>query len=305
MMKAPNPFRWFAKGIALVTLIDLRAALAQNTNATCTLSSLQWSFNSQNQSPCAIASTLLGVCDGGEYDVLALPQDTAYYLGPPIDAANPCQCNTVVYSLMSACALCQNGTITTWSQWATDCATVFDESYPRPIPDGLHVPAYAYLSVEAQDIFDESSAQQDSNATESTALPSSTSTTTTQTSPMRTSPVSATGSTTPNNARINAISSGVVGGVIGFTCLLLLGITASIKRRNLRALRSRRSSEEDALGGFRVESSPATSEQSSPADSMSEVNNGATIQMGRSPYNAAPAIEISSSSDDVHGGATP
>ncbi|KAE9410441.1 hypothetical protein BT96DRAFT_376167 [Gymnopus androsaceus JB14] len=196
-------------------MLNLRVA-AQGTDATCIQSS--WSFNSEKQSPCSIASSLLGVCSGNTYNVAALPNNTVY-LGPTIDAVNPCQCNTVVYSLMSACALCQNRTIITWSEWATNCFPVFT-GYPKPIPAGLHVPAYAYLDVESQDTFDATAAQQDANATESTALPSSSTTlaatsTSTTSTPTPTASTSDSLKSTNSDSRINTITDSVIGGVLG------------------------------------------------------------------------------------------
>ncbi|KAH7873519.1 uncharacterized protein C8R40DRAFT_365180 [Lentinula edodes] len=158
-MGATNVVRWLTTCIALAAFFELRVT-AQDTDAVCTLASLQWSFNTEKQSPCAVASSLLGVCSGGDYKVVALPDTDTEYLGPSIDAANPCQCNTVVYSLMSACALCQNGTIITWSEWITNCAPIYT-TFPKLIPDGLRVPAYAYLDVETQDTFDANAAMQD------------------------------------------------------------------------------------------------------------------------------------------------
>ena len=94
------------------------------------------SFNSLGQGPCEVASYLQGICDDGgtcatvlDPDLLALflrgthsgcggrivftipallPGDS--YVGPtgPTDASDLCKCNTVVYSLMSACDACQD-----------------------------------------------------------------------------------------------------------------------------------------------------------------------------------------------------
>jgi hypothetical protein len=35
----------------------------------------------------------------------------AMYPGPSADTANECMCNTVTYSMISACGACQNGTV--------------------------------------------------------------------------------------------------------------------------------------------------------------------------------------------------
>lgn len=224
-----------------------------------------------------------------------------------------------MYSLISACALCQNGTITSWSQWATNCATVFD-NYPQPIPVNLHVPAYAYLPVEAEDTFDQNAAQKDANATESTALPSSApatstlqpSTTTSQT-PISTA--SAAGQITiPTDPHSTAIGAGVVGGIFGLACLLLLtGLLIAYRRhRRSKSLRQRspdseQASQEASLPlppGFRVgtQSSLGTL-NTAPSDSMIEVRAATQTDLPTQISNShtiAPAIQISSSSVDDH-----
>ncbi|KIK57654.1 hypothetical protein GYMLUDRAFT_45822 [Collybiopsis luxurians FD-317 M1] len=297
-----NPLRWLARGTALAAfMLDLRVS-AQDTNATCTLASLQWSFNSQKQSPCVIASTLLGVCSGGDYNVVALPDATSDYLGPTIDGANPCQCNTVVYSLMSACALCQNATITTWSEWATNCATVYT-TYPQPIPGKLHVPAYAYLDVESQGIFNADSAKQDANATESTALPSSSTTRSQTSSKTSSTPAAATSTatagsiTTSNESHRNAIGGGVVGSILGLGVLLLLigSILAYRRRRQERSLRRLRS-EEEAVGSQPAQNNSVLSTNSADPVNMSEVQPGVSHIINSDSQNV-PSISVSSSSD--------
>lgn len=52
------------------------------------------------------------------YNVDALPDQT-HYLGPTLALANPCQCNTVVYSLMSACGACQGRTYDSYASFLT------------------------------------------------------------------------------------------------------------------------------------------------------------------------------------------
>ncbi|KAF8212034.1 hypothetical protein K438DRAFT_1224026 [Mycena galopus ATCC 62051] len=127
-------------------------ATAQTTNATCDVAH-NWAFNSQKQSPCQVASSLLAVCDG-VYEVAALPPNF-HYEGPDTQDATPCQCNTVVYSLLAECGLCQERTISMWSLWETNCATVSISSFPKPLPAGLHVPGWAYQDVETSDMFNE------------------------------------------------------------------------------------------------------------------------------------------------------
>ncbi|KAF7363604.1 hypothetical protein MSAN_01017300 [Mycena sanguinolenta] len=203
-------------------------ATAQTTNATCDVAH-NWAFNSQKQSPCQVASSLLAVCTGS-YEVFALPPNF-HYEGPDMQDANPCQCNTVVYSLLAECALCQERTITMWSLWETNCASVSISSFPMPLPAGLHVPGWAYLDVETSDSFNETLAFADANITESTAIPQPTKTSSSKSVPtssstsssaaaVQTTVASDTSVSPPvDQKRSNAIGGGIVG---GFAALLLV-----------------------------------------------------------------------------------
>ncbi|KAJ7685370.1 hypothetical protein DFH06DRAFT_40683 [Mycena polygramma] len=211
-------------------------ATAQTTNATCDISH-KWASNSQKQSPCVVASSLLAVCSGS-YEVYALPE-SFHYDGPDMQDANPCQCNTVVYSLLAECGLCQNRTITMWSLWETNCASVSISSFPLPIPAGLHVPGWAYLDVKGPDTFNESLALANANITESTAIPqpSMTSATPVATSTSSTSSAVAQPTTVSdssdvsavNQKRSNAIGGGVVGGL--FALILVFSLALWVYRR--------------------------------------------------------------------------
>lgn len=86
------------------------------------------SFNSIQQSPCEVAADLAGICTHGElrhdsftrllsrpmvhtnlgFNIPPLVSPNAFYLGPTAGASTDCVCSTVYYSLLSACALCQN-----------------------------------------------------------------------------------------------------------------------------------------------------------------------------------------------------
>lgn len=88
-------------------------------------------YNSRGQSPCLVASYLGGVCNEGgkshillcykcyiqndtDFDVSALLRGH-FYQGPAsTQANNSCMCSSVFYSLIAACAICQNSTVVSW-----------------------------------------------------------------------------------------------------------------------------------------------------------------------------------------------
>ncbi|KAG6332289.1 hypothetical protein ID866_6798 [Astraeus odoratus] len=103
--------------------------------------------NSLGQEPCVVAAYARVPCYGAEWIVYPLDSDT-YYIGPDTSNANACQCNTVTYSLLSACTACQNSTdIPSWSLWSYNCSTTYSEEYPEDIPEGTAFPHWAYQDV--------------------------------------------------------------------------------------------------------------------------------------------------------------
>ncbi|KAL0946690.1 hypothetical protein HGRIS_012877 [Hohenbuehelia grisea] len=210
-------------------------AAAQTTSATC-MSSFNWALNSRKQSPCVVASYLLGTCSDQPYNVEALPENS-HYSGPTLATANSCQCSTVVYSLLSACGECQNRTIQSWSTWTTNCPHVDISTFAEPIPAGTKIPGWAYFDVKAHDQFDVDLAKQNANSTsytESSAAPKPTSSfipppssavTKTSSSAAAASSAAAPSSNSASAAsgispRNDAIIGGIVGGILG---LILVG----------------------------------------------------------------------------------
>ncbi|KAJ3509630.1 hypothetical protein NLJ89_g5123 [Agrocybe chaxingu] len=245
----------------IVTLFYLAAGLHgvfAQSDASC-LPFYNWTFNSHNESPCEVASSLLAVCNGGPYPVDALP-DASHYIGPSLDNANPCQCNTVVYSLMSACAACQGRTYLFWSVWSANCVTVYINEFPAPLPSGVFVPGWAYLDIKTLDNFDQSNARANANRTESSSIPpptpSSTRTSASRTptlkpskqaSPVAVKSTSSSSVATPSptvseaataeddsDPRANAIGGSIVGGLLGLAVIggMLFWL---IKRRQWRS----------------------------------------------------------------------
>jgi hypothetical protein len=252
---------------------------AQTTNATCS-DSHKWAFNSQHQSPCLVAAELLAVCYGS-YEVYALPVQS-HYAGPDMQDANPCQCNTVVFSLLAECGLCQNRTTSMWSVWEINCASPSIGSFPKPIPSGLHVPGWAYLDVKAMDMFNEALAEANANITESTAIPQPSQTPSTSapaptsSAAAQTTPVSQSSDVSPiNQTKSNAIGGGVIGGF--FLLLLLCGLGLWIYRKR----RARANGE--------ILNSPAMSQQTDALPSQPQATAVPSIIV--SSRNSQPATE--------------
>ncbi|KAJ7444914.1 hypothetical protein FB451DRAFT_74212 [Mycena latifolia] len=262
---------------------------AQTSNATCA-PSYKWAFNSQQQSPCVVASALLAVCTGCEplmpaheshsseaaYEVSALPEQW-HYSGPDsIQDANPCQCNTVVYSLLAECGLCQNRTAIMWSIWETNCASVTIGSFPEPIPVGLHVPGWAYLDVKTADMFNETLAQANANITESTAVPQPTKTPAASVSVASSSTIAQTTTESQssnvslvNQTRSNAIGGGIVG---GFTLLVLVCCLAFwIHRRRRTARANGEILDSPAMSQYRSDTLPSQPTIPKPVPSIVSV----------------------------------
>ena len=166
--------------LAVAAVAPRGAVVAQSTDVSC-LSSFGWvrffqfqdidpdpflrnnqMNNTKSQNPCLVAAYLQGACVGGGkhfsllhrpqwhnqflavYTVGSLPVDD-YYIGPYVDEANGCECNTVTYSLVSACGDCQNRTFercviltrldftgcsfsASWSSWSYNCSTIYNAS---------------------------------------------------------------------------------------------------------------------------------------------------------------------------------
>ncbi|KAF8346216.1 hypothetical protein F5887DRAFT_1073863 [Amanita rubescens] len=123
-------------------------AIAQSavTEANCTDSQFNWVFNSMGQSPCYVASILTYPC-GNPLNILPLPSGSVYRVEKGHN--NTCTCNSVFYSLTSACSACRDGGWNTWSSFATNCSSTYFMEYTESIPSYTNVPQWAYLNVTA------------------------------------------------------------------------------------------------------------------------------------------------------------
>ncbi|KAI0342879.1 hypothetical protein BDW22DRAFT_160241 [Trametopsis cervina] len=143
----------------LVGVLGAREARAQGTNATCG-STFSWMTNSRGQSPCLQAAYLNGAClpDPQDAYVYSLPEDF-HYRPPTAQVATPCQCSTVFYAMIGACAACQGREHLPWSAWETNCTTVYNDVWPVPVPPGTSIPDWAFIDVATPDTFNVTAAQ--------------------------------------------------------------------------------------------------------------------------------------------------
>lgn len=234
----PFNLEWSSLAILAIGLLSIRPlrATAQQTTASC-LSQFNWMDNSKNQNPCLVAAYVQGECSGGQFTVDQLDPNT-HYVGPYVDEANPCECSTVTYSLISACSICQNRTYIAWSSWSTNCSTVYP-GYPESIPTGTAIPQWAYQDVVTTDDFNVTLAQAvgdspESTATTAPATATSVSTTTGVVASLTAAPSSSTTSLSqPSSKSTNtsAIVGGAVGGVVGLAAIAGLATWFFLRRR--------------------------------------------------------------------------
>jgi len=171
--------------------------------------------NDEGQSPCLVASALQGVCSNNEWNVPPLSDISNYYGGPTITEHNSCLCNTVSYSLFSACGACQGGQIGNWPLWVTNCSASEIEvgSYPYPLPAGTSVPTWAYMNVTATgNIFNITAAHIIANADTPDASGASPVIATSILASVIPSPTHS--QTTKSASNTGPIAGGVVGGVV-------------------------------------------------------------------------------------------
>ncbi|KAJ3527407.1 hypothetical protein NMY22_g9798 [Coprinellus aureogranulatus] len=173
--------------------------MADEPLATC--SAAFWSYNSLSQSPCVVGTALWAACNPTVNPITALLPDEVY-IGPRKGYDTPCTCSSVVYSLISACAWCQNRDFISWSDWSANCTEVFSGVFPEEIPRGVAVPAWAYMDVTVTGFWEPPAAQVYPGAESVAPAPTSTVATPSPTTPTVTPPVQQppnTPSPTPNS----------------------------------------------------------------------------------------------------------
>ncbi|KAJ7273318.1 hypothetical protein C8J57DRAFT_271225 [Mycena rebaudengoi] len=126
--------------------LSLLQVVSQSSNVTSCTPLYQWSLNSKSQTPCLVAAFLESACEG-PVTINALPFGN-HYTGPDTLAeATRCRCSTVTYSLISACAGCQDRRFQNWTDWSAQCPEVEVGQFLQTVPPQVVVPAWAYLNV--------------------------------------------------------------------------------------------------------------------------------------------------------------
>ncbi|KAG8966262.1 hypothetical protein FRC05_002721 [Tulasnella sp. 425] len=98
-------------------------------------------------------------CAGSQGTWDSQPLDsTQYYLSPTAANADPCMCNAVFYSVVSACAYCQGAVVSTWFQWIPNCGTFQSNTYPVSVVAGSSLPGWATLPIPASGTWDATAA---------------------------------------------------------------------------------------------------------------------------------------------------
>ncbi|KAI0260306.1 hypothetical protein BC834DRAFT_554096 [Gloeopeniophorella convolvens] len=234
-----------------VTLFASRLASAQLTYPICP-NTLSWTFNSFGEGPCAVAAALQGVCNnGGEHDfslsyflglktpevfkIPLLPKGDSY-TGPngSGDNSDLCKCNTVVYSLMSACDACQNAEWISWEQWTQNCTAIDPPTtFSNLIPSGTRVPAWAFINVTETGTWDPLLAFRVGDPME--AIPSEAGTLAAPPVPTSTqTKVPGLSSQQLGESSSHSHVAAIVGGVVGGLALIALGVVLALWRARVR-----------------------------------------------------------------------
>ncbi|KAH9161228.1 hypothetical protein EDB89DRAFT_754399 [Lactarius sanguifluus] len=151
--------------IMSLSLITSDLVVAQISAPSCidVLSSWQWSFNSLGQNPCKVTAYMMSTCYRGVFTVNPLSLGDIAYAGPSreeVRDAGSCWCNSVAFSLISACSECQGAQSLLWSEYYQNCTRILEPStFPNPVPAGTRVPQWALVDITLANFWSASTAQ--------------------------------------------------------------------------------------------------------------------------------------------------
>ncbi|KAG8943188.1 hypothetical protein FRC04_003151 [Tulasnella sp. 424] len=158
------------------------------------------------------------------------------YGAPAGQLATPCECNTVFYNIIEACAACQGGSINQWQYWIQNCPQSYiGNAFPYPIPAGTQVPTWANIDPTTVGFWSPTIASAYAVGPSASITPGSTSPSPTSTSRPTTVIIHVTptptpeGKTSETSTPVGAIAGGVVGGVV-LLIVIALGIWFSCFR---------------------------------------------------------------------------
>ncbi|KAH7909926.1 hypothetical protein BJ138DRAFT_1114559 [Hygrophoropsis aurantiaca] len=224
-------------------LPDLHAQTNSTPSIGCTLTTQwAWSENIWGYDPCDVALLLFEPpphpCNDSGLNFYQLTT-TDYYPPPNASDANQCLCNTVIYSLFSACGLCQGKSFLYWSEWISACpaSETLYQIWPANISSDASVPAWAFMPLY-NGYFDANLASINAfiSGTFTTAVLLSTNYPTPSTTflPYTSSavPSSNTSSNTKSAINAGAISGEVIGGVVGVAIIAFVIIFLWHRRRS-------------------------------------------------------------------------
>ncbi|KAF8339331.1 hypothetical protein F5887DRAFT_977398 [Amanita rubescens] len=155
--------------LSVVSIVGARTL----ESANCTDRDFNWMYNAQGQSPCYVAEQLADVCNPGGVTLVPLDAGVIYY-GPELNQTSYCECSSIFYSLVSACAACQDRGWLNWSDFSQNCSRptvstwvqlsitdILDypfSSFMGTVPSNTTIPSYASLNVTEYGTFNVSAA---------------------------------------------------------------------------------------------------------------------------------------------------
>ncbi|KIJ49578.1 hypothetical protein M422DRAFT_246658 [Sphaerobolus stellatus SS14] len=222
-------------------------------NDSC-ISHFQFLENQQGDSPCVIIDEVLRTsCKPKQaYPVSTLSSDQVYPPPTP-QQASPCLCNTVTYTLLSSCILCQglSGSMPPFPSWTSSCSSdVQQGKLPNTTAIPLEIPEYAFQPLPSNGQFVVGNAIPSVSPTSAAVMATTTMSTTVM---LQTVPSSLPASTeTASRAAVTAKDAHtsnnlqiVIAVVVVVTFLVIIAITATffiLRRRNGTNHQSKRNS---------------------------------------------------------------
>ncbi|KIJ26348.1 hypothetical protein M422DRAFT_272587 [Sphaerobolus stellatus SS14] len=294
----------------------------------CSADGWGWTFNSQNQTACQVASELTSNCN------LAFNSVGIQFNFPLDKTKDRCLCNTIIYSLIYACNSCKGNqppTPITWDSWFTlnNCNSsagatpnVTTSVLHSPIPTGTNVvvPAWAFLPVKEgeawafakggqrpEDIFSsESTIVQSPTSTASTLTPTQTSNSPTLSPYLSTSSTTSSGASfgpsltttsvaaavgTPGRSNTGTIVGAVIGGV-GVLAILFLASILLVRHRSQRGDAHRTHQYRGSESLFNPFDNTSTEEQWQPSHSsnQSEMFHSGEMQIFTQKSTMSPSL---------------